>query len=186
MPTNNPLAGALPELVKADAALRRLGAAQGIAYRIADFGGVRTQTDTTKILGYRDQDYKAAVKLDAKVAKIPIMDWRPIAQFGSSMHNYGAAFDVRPTQWPGNRDAAWAMQTLRALAPKAGLRVLNTKEDPWHFELPLTLDQARARYYAATGKPVASGASPLHVVVLVAALGIGIMLFAGHGWKSVR
>ncbi len=160
------LKNALPELVRAEQQLRKLAAAQGVQYRIADFGGLRTLADTTRILKYRSDDYAAAVKADKKVALIPMTEWRPIAPFGSSLHNYGAAFDVRPSQWPANRSAQWAINTVRDLAPKAGLRVLNTKNDPWHFELPLSLEAARRRWMEFSGKPHAGHTPPETVVAL--------------------
>src|SRR5690349_7430810 len=52
------LARALPQLVAAEQRLRALAEREGITYNVADFGGLRTQADTTLILQYRDADYK--------------------------------------------------------------------------------------------------------------------------------
>lgn len=142
MPVRNSITGALPQLITREAMLRQRANAIGIDYRIADFGGLRTQADTVLIMGYRAADYAAAVAANPAVASIPINTWRPIAPFGSSMHNYGAAFDVLITKKPANMTESQAYAQLRAIAPSIGLRA-NVPNDPGHFELPLTLDDAR-------------------------------------------
>jgi hypothetical protein len=190
MATAAALAKALPELIVAEERLRKLAAAEGIVYRIADFGGVRTEADTVKILKYRADDYAAAQKAGDKNALAKaITDWRPIAPFGSSFHNYGAAFDVRPTQWPATLAPLAVMEKLRSLAPKAGLRVLNTKDDPWHFELNTTLDEARRRWSNHAGKSLAvggPGGSTFVVVGIVGLLIAAVLYFRNQPKKGKR
>lgn len=158
------IASALPELLAAERALRVKADALGIEYRVADFGGLRTEADTNRILGYRKADYAAAVKKDPKVAKIPIETWRPIAPFGSSYHNYGAAFDVRITKRPAGVSESAALAKLGALAPSVGLRWGGTfsakRSDPPHFELAISLADAKARWQRfAAGREVQPGQS---------------------------
>lgn len=169
MPVRNSLAGALPQLLAAEAALRSRATALGIEYRIADFGGVRTQADTVLIMGYRAADYAAAVARNPDVARIPINEWRPIASFGSSMHNYGAAFDVKIVRAPAGMSESAALQRLKTLAPSVGLRS-NIPNDPPHFELPISLSQARAMWGKAPGIVDATTASVATGAVLVAIL----------------
>lgn len=148
MAIRNSITDALPELRAAEAALRAKADALGIGYRIADFGGVRTLADTSLILGYRTADYAVAVARNPSLASVDINDWRPIAPFGSSFHNYGAAFDVLITSTPAGMTAAQALTRLKSLAPSVGLRS-TVPNDPPHFELPITLEEAKARW----GKP---------------------------------
>jgi len=200
MPTT--LANALPELVAAHKRLTAAAKTVGITFTIADLGGVRTQAQTDAAIRYRAQDYQASqnrarsapkgAKLtaeDADSLTMPIEKWRPILPFGSSFHNYGAAFDVRPATWPANQTPLWAMNTLRALAPRAGLRVLNSKTDPWHFELDIPLDQARTRWQRHTGTAIALGGahgSAIGVVALLAVLGIAAVLYFGNQSPAPR
>lgn len=142
MAVRNSIAGALPQLITRESMLRARANALGIDYRIADFGGLRTQTDTVLILGYRAADYAAAVANNPSVAALSINEWRPIAPFGSSMHNYGAAFDVLITRTPPGMSEGAALAQLKSIAPSIGLRS-SVPNDPPHFELPLTLDEAR-------------------------------------------
>lgn len=139
------LAGILPELRDAEAKLRQLASENGITYSIADFGGIRSESDTTRILRYRDNDYAVYVAAMKRQNKTPITKelWRPIAPFGGSMHNFGAAFDVSIIT--GN------LQALGALAPKAGLKWGGTfvhRKDYPHFELPISLNDAKAKWEA--------------------------------------
>lgn len=147
MGTRNSLTGALPQLIDAENQLRERANALGIGYVIADYGAVRTLADTVQILGYRDADYAAAIAADPSVANTPINDWRPIAPFGSSYHNYGAAFDVRITSAPAGVSFDAALQQLKDLAPSVGLRS-DVPNDPPHFELPISLDEAKAQWAA--------------------------------------
>lgn len=169
----NSLDGALPQLLAGLNQLRARASALGISFDIADFGGVRSQADTVLIMAYRAADYAAAVVADPSVSDIPINTWRPIAPFGSSMHNYGAAFDVKITRAPGSFGSA--LQQLKAAAPSCGLRS-NVPNDPPHFELPISLDEARAQWEAqgntipgisVLSAPNIAAASSIAVVVAV-------------------
>lgn len=142
MGIRNSIAGALPQLIVAHDALLARAHAMGIDFDIADYGGVRTFADTVLILSYRAADYAAAVLTHPSTANIPINTWRPIAPFGSSMHNYGAAFDVIITQGGGD-----ALDRLKAIAPQVGLSS-SVPNDPPHFELPISLDEAKAAWDA--------------------------------------
>jgi hypothetical protein len=151
------LAYALPELQLAERALRAKASAIRIYYSFADLGQIRTQTDTTNALRYRDQDYAVYVASLGGRAPVPKETWRPIAQFGSSYHNYGAAFDVTIDTAPAGMSKDAALAALGALAPSVGLRWGGTfpseRRDPPHFELAITLDEAHRRWAKAGNLP---------------------------------
>lgn len=159
----------LPELAAAKQRLEQAAAAHArrVAFKLANYGGTRTQADTTEILGYRDADYAVYVKsLKPGQSPIPKTEWRKIAPYGSSYHNYGAAFDVEPTSIDGidihtsptpaviwrsdpkraARLAQEAQDVLDTLAAGAGLRSGDSFKDEPHFELPITLTAARAMW----------------------------------------
>lgn len=144
------LAGEDPELTAAIEKLRAKAAVEGIEFTTADFGGVRTEADTIRILKYRDDDYAVYVrnlKKERPNAKpTPKEIWRKIAPFGSSYHNYGAARDLKVAKHPPSFTASKALDRLRALAPGCGLKTITN--DPPHVQLPITLAQARARWQA--------------------------------------
>ncbi len=166
MPANPSLEYSLPQLRAAEARLRALAQQLGISYALAQYGGMRTQADTNQILNYRLADYRVAVKKDPRVARIPIDQWRPIAPFGRSLHNWGAAFDIVITGVPRGWTAGKALAALGAVAPQAGLRWGGTfsrdRNDPPHFELPIAVVDARAAYLKYTnGKGYQGPKSPL-------------------------
>lgn len=166
----------LPELARARAKLEQLAAAHArrVKFTTADFGGTRLEADTARILAYRDADYAAYKKsLKPGQSPIPINQFRAIAPFGSSYHNYGAAFDASPTSIDGiditnaartggalgSTAAIWrsdpkkaerlyqeAQDVLDTLAGAAGLRSGDSFNDEPHFELPITLATARAMW----------------------------------------
>lgn len=147
------LAGEDPELTANIEALRALAVLDGIQFDTADFGGVRTAADTERILKYRDDDYKVYVAGLAKAhperSATPIEIWRPIAPFGSSMHNYGCARDVKIIKRPDSFSEAEAFRRLGEHAGECGLKwggMFVTKVDPPHFQLKITLGEARARW----------------------------------------
>lgn len=177
------LANALPSLVDAERELSRLAKAQGIEYDIAAFGAVRSQSDTTRILGYRDQEYKLYADKERKAGRTPldINKWRPIAPFGRSHHNYGAAFDIRIVAAPKGMTFAQALDVVGSLAPKAGLRWGKSFGDTPHFELPLPLATVK-EMWEALGKKPGTGATPVSVVGVVAV--IGLLLLAVKRWAS--
>lgn len=144
------LEGEDPQLTAAIEKLRVKALAEGIEFTTADFGGVRTQADTIRIMKYRDDDYAVYVRnlkrTNPGKAPTPKNTWRKIAPFGSSFHNYGAARDLRVTKYPPSFTASKALDRLRALAPSCGLKIITN--DPPHMQLPITLAQARARWLA--------------------------------------
>lgn len=178
------LVGELPELTAAIEKLAQLAAAQGIEFATADFGGVRTEADTTRILGYRADDYAAAqrqAKLDGRVLP-PIEQWRPIAPFGSSYHNFGAARDLRITKAPAGVSSNSALARLGAIVathPDVGLRwgggpsFPANRKDPPHFELAISLAEAKARWQAhsqTVTTTLASGGAVVAVLIVGAVL----------------
>lgn len=154
------LAGEDPELTAAIAALKALGEADGIQFDTADFGGVRTLADTTRILKYRDDDYAAYVKALAKShpEQSPMLmeKWRPIAPFGNSFHNWGCARDLRILKKPDSFTEAEALRRLGSHAPACGLRWggnFRNRVDPPHFELAITIAEAKRRWDERHGVP---------------------------------
>jgi hypothetical protein len=152
--------------------LADLASSDGITFTTADFGGVRSQADTTRILGYREAEYAkyVAAKKAAGQNPVAIGVFRPIAPFGKSYHNYGAARDVRPLTYKGKVVATIgfpgspakiidhagfqaAHDRLDSLAEsdpilKAKLKIGDYFNDEPHFELRIPLDDARKRYMA--------------------------------------
>jgi len=151
-PNRYTLDGEDPELTAAIDGLQMLAGAEGIEFTTADFGGVRTQADTTRILKYRDDDYAVYVRNlkarnpSARPTKKEI--WRRIAPFGSSYHNYGAARDLKPTKWPPSFTESKALQRLRDLTGMVGLKVISN--DPPHAQLNISLSEARKRWHRRT------------------------------------
>lgn len=147
------LAGTLPELRDKEKLMRAQATAEGIAYVVADYGAVRTQADTNTILGYRDKDYAAYVAAAQRAGKTPVSKntFRPIAPFGSSYHNAGAAFDARIIGFPAAKmTGAQAVARLGAIGEEAGLRwgghfPPGSVDEP-HFELAISLPDAAARW----------------------------------------
>lgn len=158
------LSGTLPPLQNAFAQLAQFGAARGISIGVADYGGVRTQSDTARIVSYRQADFDAAVRAGQVRADTTLQQFRPIAPFGQSYHNYGAAFDVAILARPASITEAQAQAILGSYAPNVGLRWGGTFHggnpdsgaDFPHFELAIPLGQARALYEQSGG--TASGA----------------------------
>lgn len=149
------LAGVLPETAAAYAQLDTFARQHGITIGVADFGGVRTLADTTRILGYRTDDYQAALRAGTIRPDTTLQQFRPIAPFGSSFHNYGAAFDVRIIARPAAMTEYAALRALGLYAPNIGLRWGGnfTNPDTPHFELAIPLSEAKARYtsFASSG-----------------------------------
>lgn len=150
------LAGELPELTAAIEELRKLGRADGIEFDTANFGGVRSEADTVKILKYRDDDYAVYVRnlATSHPDRVPVAKemWRPIAPFGSSFHNWGAARDVKIIQRPASFSEAEALRRLGSYATECGLTwggTFKRKVDPPHFQLNCTLAEAQAKWHAA-------------------------------------
>jgi hypothetical protein len=180
------LYGVQPALIVGEAKLAQLAAARGWAYTInGEEGGgyVRTPSDTAAYLTYRADEYAtwSAAWKRAHPGKAPvsIYQWRPIAPFGGSMHNYGAAFDITPVRG--------SYEDIASLAPQAGLRsglsasfVAARRVDPPHYELPISLLEAKARWLAM-GKlagvrslPTATTAVALLAVVVLGGAAVAI------------
>lgn len=124
------LAGARPELVRAAAELRTNAAARGITFAITS--------------GVRSTAKQAALYAEFQRGERP----GPVARPGSSMHEYGAAFDVAVTAHPDGWTDADALAALGEEAPRVGLRWGGTftTPDPAHFALAESLEAARAAY----------------------------------------
>lgn len=147
------LAGVLPETQSAFDALDAYARTIGVSIGVANYGGLRTEADTNRILQYRVDDYNAARSAGAIRADTTLQQFRPISPFGSSYHNFGAAFDVNVKSRPSNLTVAQVQAKLGAYAPTAGLRWGGkfTNADPPHFELAIPLNDAQRRYRAMVG-----------------------------------
>lgn len=143
MPIPSALQGALPETITAWGALEAAALAQGIVFTLNDFGGIRSEADTTLILSYRQADYAAALAADTIPVDTTINQFRPIAPYGSSYHDYGAAFDVTATGPMADPQSA-----LGALAPSCGLVWGGTFGNPDlpHFQLNFSLAAVKAMW----------------------------------------
>jgi len=133
----------------------------GVSIGVADFGGIRTQADTNQILAYRNADYAKAANAGAIPAGLSLDAFRPVAPFGQSFHNFGAAFDVAVIARPASMSAGDVLARLGAYAPSIGLRWGGTFSNPDtpHFELAVPITQAQTLYQAMTGSQIAGGQS---------------------------
>lgn len=145
------LDGTLPDLQTAFAQLSQYAQTQGITINVADFGGFRTLGDTTTILADRQNDFTAAVNAGQIAADTTLNAFRPVAPYGHSYHNYGAAFDVRIDARPSGMTEYQAESVLGAYAPRIGLTWGGTftNPDPPHFQLAVPLATAEAMYFAS-------------------------------------
>lgn len=180
LPPDVALASALPELRTAELRLRKNASQHGITYVIAEFGGIRTQSDTTKAMDYRAADYAQYVKAMKATGKTPLSidKWRPIQPYGNSFHNYGAAFDVFVVSVPEGRTQQWGMEMLALAAGAAGLRNGASFNDLPHFELPVALSKARemwAKFTGGTGMPK-SGSTMVGVLAGLGAVALLVLL----------
>lgn len=185
---------ALPELREAFGKLSEYAKSLGMTIHVLPTGGVRTEADTVLYKSYRAADYAVAVAKNPGIAGIPIGQWRPIANFGSSFHNYGAAFDIEfgsgglpgTAGYVSEHDGLYgftrdfALESLGEYAQTIGMRwggnfkaSKTTGPDPVHFELNMTLAEAKARW-AATGPH--SPAGFITWTALAIALGFGFLI----------
>ena len=135
MPGNS-VNGALPALVFAIGELQARIRPLGIAWQVADYGGLRTQSDTVKILAFRDADWNAAVKRDPSLVQRTTKEqWRKISPWGRSMHNYGAAFDVEIVSSPPGMSRLAALNIVLDAGVDLGLVSGRSFGDPPHLEL---------------------------------------------------
>jgi hypothetical protein len=141
----------MPETAAAYDALDRYARSIGISIAVANYGGLRTEADTNRILQYRVDDYADARSRGAIRPDTTLQQFRPIAPFGKSYHNYGAAFDINIVARPSNVTVAQALAKLGAYAPQIGLRWGGTfhDADTPHFELAVPLATAQSRYRAS-------------------------------------
>lgn len=148
------LANALPETVASWNALEAAALSRGVTFRLNDFGGVRTQADTTLIEQYRQTDYNRALANGSIAADTTLNQFRPIAPWGHSFHNYGAAFDISPESRPADMSYDAAVKLLGSLAPSCGLKWPLPASDPAHFELNISLAAAAAKWsnWVASGE----------------------------------
>lgn len=148
------LNGCLSALVDAYNALAQYGTNQyGITFDVADYGGLRSEAQTSTILTYRQNDYNAALAAGEISADTTLQAFRPIAPYGDSWHDYGAAFDLEILN-PGQViDEQTALAVLGAYAPSIGLRWGGhfPDADPPHFELAIPIATARTLYAQQTG-----------------------------------
>lgn len=160
MPYNS-LAGVLPELQQAFDALNAGLASSGVTLGVADYGGLRDEQVTADILGFRQADYNAEHGLpsDTVTDVATLNHFRPIAQYGHSYHDYGAAFDFTPIARPAGMSVAQVEQLAGQLAPSVGLTWGGTfpNYDGDHMQLAISLDDARQRYSAMTGTVPGTG-----------------------------
>lgn len=173
MPRTADLTVCLPQLAIAFGQLRQYAEGNGISFKLAPYGAFRTEQDTTDILAFRAADYAAARERgEADALALPITRWRPIAPYGQSWHNYGAAFDIIITTYAGYPSADDALHDLKNAASMFGLRS-NVPNDPGHFELAVSLETARQMWIQYNGsealKPT-TGSATLTIVVLAAIL----------------
>lgn len=154
----NTLVGCLPQLVDAYNCLAQAAAGFGIGVAINDYGGFRTAATTAEIMAYRTRDYAAALASGEIPASVSVDQFRPIAEYGASFHDYGAAVDVSPVSWPSGLSESDAAASLGVLAGGCGLRQPLPVSDPAHLELDLSLSDAAALYASYAG---AGGASPV-------------------------
>lgn len=154
------LVGVLPATQLAYTQLDAYARSMGVSIGVADFGGIRTQADTAQILSYRSTDYNKALSSGLS-PDVSIDRFRPVAPFGQSFHNYGAAFDVAVIARPASMSTADVLARLGAYAPSIGLRWGGTFSNPDtpHFELAVPITEAQTAYQAMTGSQVAGGQS---------------------------
>jgi hypothetical protein len=181
------LTGALPQTVDAYAAMASYLAQNGITVGIADFGGVRTEADTVTILADRLQDYNSdhgVSPLDTPQPLSVLQVYRPIAPWGSSFHNYGAAFDLAILGSPSGMSEYGALAFAGAYAPQLGLRWGGqfSNPDPPHFELSIPLSDAASAWADVTSGATAPPTAPttdLMLIGLIAAT-IGAIVWAAR------
>jgi len=154
----------LPELRAAEQGLRTQAEREGIAYVIAPFGGpLRTAADTTTILTYRKNDYAVYVAAQRKAGKVPvdINTFRRIAPYGSSYHDFGAAFDINISAWPDGMSRDEALTHVGAMAGSHNLKWGAAFGDTPHFELALPLDVVKTMWAAYSRPPAMPDVSAL-------------------------
>lgn len=182
---------ALPQMAELWDELVQVLSAQDITIGVADFGGFRTAADTAEILNDKQADYDAYV---AAGGTLPITGpWddgssRPIAPYGRSFHDYGAARDVKVLSAPAGMSGLAVTAAIDAAAESVGLVTGASYGDPLHVQLPISLDEAKAQwaaYVAAGGDTGPSSSTTTIAAFVVVAAAIGVVAAAkSRGLKS--
>ena len=186
---------ALPELLSLWNGVESTAAAEGIAIGIADFGGFRTEGDTALILQYRVDDYNADLSAGRISPTLSLQDYRPIAPYGQSWHDYGAARDFKIVSKPASLSTDDAIARVDTIAESIGLRTGASYGDPWHLELAVPLDQAAAMwadYQAAGGASSSSsssssgpGSAAMSAIWIGLAIGAGALTVLRY-WRGMK
>lgn len=176
---------ALPELVELwDKTVSDAGAA-GIVVAIADFGGFRTDADTAQILQFKQDDYDAYAAAAVAAGHMPLeitQGWddgnpRPIRPYGQSFHDFGAARDFIVKRWPAGMTQAQAVRRVQDIAIANGLKSGRSYGDDPHLQLPITLEDAAARWDAYDAQ---RGSVSMTVVWAILAVGVGAITVARY------
>ena len=133
--------------------MKAIAAQAGIGFRIADFGGNRTKAQTALIKEYRANDFAKDVARGAVARDTTLQRYRPISEWGHSMHNYGSAFDVVVETVPPGMSRLAALNFLKDQSDAIGLvdgRDFPNPDAP-HFELQGGLSAARAAWMKLSG-----------------------------------
>lgn len=199
------LIGVLKELSDKHTAMEARLLAQNVRFKIAPFGLLRSEGDTARILGYRDADYAKYVaalkKANPNAKPQPKEEWRKIAPFGLSYHNYGGAFDVEITSvdgvevyrtptpaalWKSNPNrAATLYEKGMAAARHTGIAVglARIHDDDPHFQLPYSLVEVKKMSgYKVTALPNLPTPTPVSAVGILAI--IALALLAVRKWMG--
>lgn len=189
------LQGVLRELSDKHTLMLRRCWQKDVQFKVAPYGLMRTQSDTTRILKYRDDDYaKYLANLPKGTKPVPKEEWRKIAPFGLSYHNFGGAFDVEVTKvdgidvyrtptpapiWKSDPKRAYAlyekgMEVVRHAGLAVGLARI--KNDDPHFQLPYTLAEVKEMWRRERGNGVTT--IPVVAVMTIA----GLLLLGLRKW----
>lgn len=204
------ITNALPELKRAEMMLRGFATQRGIVYELPDYAGLRTQSDTTQLIRWRDEAVTKARK-DAE-AKRKTQGGTPVqvklagdvaanrafyrvSPYGVGYHGIGGAFDVRITKVPAGMTVEDGYKYLGGFASTCGLTwggvfkdnpstSIKESADPFHFELSLPRVQVEnmfRNFALNAAKPKTGTASKTG---LIAAIVIGLVFvgvaIAGH------
>jgi hypothetical protein len=185
---------ALPELADRWAALEQLAGDEGIELGVADYGGYRTAADTAEIVAFKNADYAAYTAAARAAGRVPVPitgPWdngnaRPIAPYGRSYHNYGAARDFVIVSFPPWLSVDEAVARVQELGERAGFRSGRTFGDDDHLELPLTLEQAAAAWAEYSSSSSSSAGMTALLVGLALSVGVFTVVKYAPGLKEWR
>lgn len=177
---------ALPAMEELWDALVDATGAAGVVIAVADYGGYRTAADTAEILNIRDSEYSDYLAHGGTMAENA---WRPIAPFGKSFHDYGAARDIAIVSKPANMTGLAAVATVDAIAESLGLETGASYGDPLHVQLPIALDEAQGEwndFVAGGGAGSSSSSSAAPWIILAAAVSAVATIRYSKGLSSWR